>query len=379
MAAEGLKFFTKGDNADYFAEDLLLVSEYNAGNLRQASTDAYKILCEAATHVVTKRMWDVAGIPPNAVQLVEWSFLHEKDRHLMGRFDFAGGFEQDEIKLLEYNADTFSLLPETAWVQPHILRETGNGVLPAFNEVEQRMVQFFKRLLANNPNRNPTLLLSWMGFEEDLLNVEVIARAARQAGFREVQLMLLEKVVFDPEEGIFIDLGREQYRQYDFWYKLAPWDFIAYDEPDLMEILTEIIMQERAVVINPAWTMLLQSKGLLQVASDLYPNHPLLLKTTARASDFPDNRYAEKPIFGRVGDNVRLFDGGTRPVQENDGDYGHLPKVYQALTVLESDPQGYRYQPSVFTVDDAPAAFCVRRQEDLIIDDDAEFIACGML
>lgn len=379
MASEGLQFFVKGENEDYFAEDLLLWPTHSVEQMRKAAEESYRLLMDAALHVAANRRWREVGIPDNAIPLVEWSLRHERERHLMGRFDFSGGIERDSIKLLEYNADTFSLLPETAWVQEHIIRQTGGGIRPAFNQAEQRLVAQFKKILAANPNRFPSLLLSWMGYEEDLLNVEVIARAARQAGFKEVQLLLMEKVVFSPEEGIFVDLGREQYRQYDFWYKLAPWDFIAYDEPELMDILTELCLNDRAVVLNPAYTMLLQSKALLKVAFELNPGHPLLLKTTDRAADFPDKCYVEKPIFGRMGDNIKYFEGDARPAEANEGDYGHLPKIYQELAELESDPDGNFYQPSVYTVGAESAAICLRRQDSVIVDDDAEYVVSGVM
>jgi glutathionylspermidine synthase len=377
MAAEGLKFLHTGENSDYFAEDLLLFSDFNAQKLQEIALEGYKILLEAAHYVAQNRLWKEAGIPQNAIQLVEYSLKNELNMHLMGRFDFSGGIDSEEIKILEFNADTFSLLAETAWVQPHILKQSGTDFKPVVNHTEELLTAHFRRILAAHPTKEPTLLLSWMGYEEDLLNLEVIARCARNAGFKQAQHMLLERIIFSPDEGIFVELGQDNFRQYDFFFKMVPWDFIAYDEPELMNILTDLVLNDLAVVINPACAMLLQSKGLLKIAHKLHPNHPNLLKTTANSSDFPDNRYVEKPVFGRVGDNVRIFTGNRNPAQENDGDYGHLPMVYQALATLEFDGKEYYYQPSIYWCGGEAAGICVRRQEDLIIDDDAEFIASG--
>jgi glutathionylspermidine synthase len=69
-----------------------------------------------------------------------------------------------------------------------------------------------------------------------------------------------------------------------------------------------------------------------------------------------------------------MYDGDEKPVYETEGDYGTAPCVYQELTRLNFDYEGYRYQPSVFWTD-GPSAFCFRRQDDLIVDDDAEFIS----
>jgi glutathionylspermidine synthase len=379
MAGEGLKFLTTGENSDYFAEELVLFSAFSAQKLQDVALEGYKILLDAAYHVDKNNLWKEVGIPQNAIELVKHSLHHELNTHLIGRFDFSGGIDSDTVKILEFNADTFSLLAETCWVQPHILQQSGRDFRPIVNQTEQLLTAHFKRILAAHPNKEPNLLLSWMGYEEDLLNLEVVAKAARNAGFKQAQHMLLERIVFSPDEGIFVELGRDNFRQYDFFFKMVPWDFIAYDEPELMNILTDLVLNDLAVVINPACSMLLQSKGLLKIAHQMHPNHPNFLKTTNKAADFPDNRYVEKPVFGRVGDNVRIFTGKNKPEQENDGDYGHLPKVYQELATLEYDGEEYYYQPSIYWVGGDAAGICVRRQEDLIIDDDAEFIASGTM
>ena len=51
-----------------------------------------------------------------------------------------------------------------------------------------------------------------------------------------------------------------------------------------------------------------------------------------------------------------------------------MPVIYQELASFSTDTEGYRYQASVFYTDH-PCSLCFRRQDDLIIDDDAEFIA----
>lgn len=56
---------------------------------------------------------------------------------------------------------------------------------------------------------------------------------------------------------------------YPFWFKLIPWEYIAVDEPELAEILTKIVTAEKAVVLNPAYTMLFQSKAILKYLWEL--------------------------------------------------------------------------------------------------------------
>jgi glutathionylspermidine synthase len=127
------------------------------------------------------------------------------------------------------------------------------------------------------------------------------------------------------------------------------------------------------VVLNPAYTMLLQSKAIMKFMYELAPNLKYNLKTSFKEGDFPDRRYVRKPMFGRMGDNIAFYDGNRQPEYETEGDYGDYPPVYQELADFNADSEEHRYQPSIFWTG-MSSALCFRRQDDLIIDDDAEFV-----
>ncbi|MCB0579715.1 MAG: glutathionylspermidine synthase family protein [Phaeodactylibacter sp.] len=377
MRKHGLSWFSEGENEDYFAPEILSVTEAQVEHFRTQAASLYELAWRAARHVRERQLWAAAGIPDNAVELVEYSLREEAGLHLAGRFDFAGGLGRAPLKLLEFNADTFSLAPETATVMPHQLellpRRQRKGARQ-YNNLLSGLAHSFRRILNHHPNRHPSLLLSGMGHEEDWLNLELIAMAARQAGFRDVELMVLEKVIFSEDDGIFIEPGPGEYQQFDFWFKMVPWDFIAFEEPELMGLLTRIVTKDLAVVLNPASTMLLQSKALLPFMQELAPTHPALLRSGRSPEELPGTgSYVAKPIFGRTGNNVSIFRHG-KAVQSNEGDYGNFPMLYQELARFDQDVDGDCYQPSIFTAGAEPCALCLRRQDGLIVDDDAEFV-----
>jgi glutathionylspermidine synthase len=278
-------------------------------------------------------------------------------------------------KLLEFNADTCSLMPETAMIQEAYWEEVREFV-PGnpFNELLPGLVTHFEKILNAYPDKTGSLLLSTMGYKEDKLNVELIAKAAEMAGFEDVTIRNLDEVIFAKDEGIFVEFGEEDYRRYDFWFKIVPWDFILFEEPDLFDILDNLIQNELAIVLNPAFTMLMQNKGLLKIIYDLDPDNNYLLKAAYSSNEFPNHKFVKKPFIGRMGENITMYDGSSQPIYETQGDYGTTPCIYQELTRLNFDYEGYRYQPSVFWTN-GPSAFCFRRQDDLIVDDDAEFIS----
>ncbi len=365
-----------GDNSDYLANRVVAVSEKEMQAFQSATKELYKMQLEAARYVADNRLWEKIGIPKDAIPLMEYSLRNEEHLHLVGRYDFAGGLDGLPIKLLEFNADTFSLLPETVRIQPQMtaVLQPGRQMPPAYNTFEH-LVAAFEQLLRKNPDCEPTILFSSMGYEEDMLNLQVLQDAAKQAGFQVVQQVHLERVVFSEDEGIFIELGPDRFQRFDFWFKMAPWDFICYEEPDLLDLLDNIIRGKHAIVINPAMSMVLQSKGLLPIMAKLFPNHPLVLPASFHEDDFEDKKaYAAKPVFGRMGENISLWNAEGEMIIENDGDYGDYPYIYQEMAELNTDARGYTYQPSVYWVQQA-SGFCMRRQEGPAIDDDAEFIS----
>ena len=374
LRKEDLDWFVNGDNHDYLSNDYVQVKLSELEALRNATKEMTALGIEAAQKIASHNAWAAAGIPDNAINLVKYSLQHELDNQLIGRLDFAGGIDGMPIKLLEFNADTCSLICETAYIQDiHARQESRKLSGRPFNALVDGLAKKFRQLLHHHPDKEPTLLISTLGNEEDMLNVRAIEKAAYFAGFEVVAHEVVENVIFSPEEGIFIEDENGDYPQFDFWYKFMPWEMIAYEEEELMETLEEIITKQLCVVLNPAYTMLLQSKAIMKFMYDLEPNSPYLLKTTFNERDFPSKYYVSKPIFGRMGDNISFFQGGSRPDYQTEGDYEDYPLVYQELADFNEDSEEHRYQPSIYWTG-LPSALCFRRQDDLVIDDDAEFV-----
>lgn len=372
----GLDWLRKGDNKDYWSNDFVRVTSSELRAFKTASDNLQTLAFKAVRHVAKQNLWSQLSVPDYCIPLLEYSIAKEMDMHLIGRFDFSGGIDGVPIKMLEYNADTCSLIPESAILQTVHARQESRSLNNAepFNDLAGSMARRFQEILALNKDKTANLLLSTLGHMEDRLNCDLIALGAKKAGFQDTQSIALEGIIFSPEEGIFVTEGRDEYRRYDFFYKFIPWEFIAFEEPDLWELLDPIVQKGLATVLNPAFAMLLQNKALMQVMYELEPNNPYLLKTTAFASDFPRGNYVRKPQYGRMGENIAYFENSSEAVYETEGDYGDYEPVFQALADFNIDSEEHRYQPSTFYTGEA-SGLCFRRQDDLIIDDDAEYVA----
>jgi glutathionylspermidine synthase len=340
------------DTLPYLTKEAVEVNSKEADAYAEAANDLFDMFVAAGQHVIDTNRFAELGIPENLVELIKLSWDDDRNIHLYGRFDLAGGIGGSQIKLLEFNADTATCLPETAVVQYAHVKANGLDESQQFNTLFETLTTQFEELLAVNPDLQPTLLLSAMrGFPEDDANVALLGEAAREAGF-EVEFDFVDSVEFSAEEGIFWQNPKNsQFEKMDFWFKLVPWESIAEDEPEMVNILTDLVRQRLVVVLNPAYTLLFQSKYILKVLWELYPYHPLLLETGTKP--LAGKACVEKVIFGREGANVRILneDGSERLGVE--GEYGEYPKIYQEYVQLDQDNQGNTYQAGVFFAGEA--------------------------
>jgi glutathionylspermidine synthase len=163
---------------------------------------------------------------------------------------------------------------------------------------------------------------------------------ATDAGFN-TSFEYLENTHFD-ESGIY-DADENKY---EYWFKLFPWEDIATDEPELATTLTNIINTQEAIILNPAYTLLFQSKGMLKILCDLFPDSPYLLQTSYEPLE--GIKQVEKTVFGRGGANTKIIASDGSTVEETDGPYANYKKVYQEYVDFPKDSNGAKYQAGVF-------------------------------
>lgn len=364
-----------GENTlPYVTNEMVVVTEKEAENYYEATNELYEMFIEAAQYVIDNEKFAELGIPEELIELVKFSWENDKNWHLYGRFDLSGGLDGKPIKLIEFNADTATCIPETATVQWASLKANGLDESSQFNTLYESLVSQFRELKNQNTEFEPTLLISTMeGYPEDDTNMQLLGEAAEEAGF-EVDFENIENVEFSVEQGIYKQNVEDgSFTRYDFWFKLVPWEYIGWDEPELAEILTQIVQSKKAVVMNPAYTLLFQSKGILKVLWELHPNHPLLLETDNKPLT---NKFCvQKVLFGREGANVKIISAIGNTLETTEGEYFEQNVIYQEFTEFLQDETGKYYQAGVFFAGEgAGLGF---RCGGKIIDNKAQF--CGHL
>lgn len=372
LKSEGWEWIPGEDTLPYVTQDLVVVSEKEAEAYFEAANTLYHMFQDAAQHIIDNNLFEAMGISANLIPLIKYSWENDENWHLYGRFDFAGGLDNKPIKLIEFNADTATCIPETALMQWASLKVNGLEESNQFNTVFEALTEAFIEIKNSNSQLAPAILFSTMeGYPEDKSNVDVLMEAARLAGF-ETEHEYIELVEFSETEGVYkqnVEIGT--FTPYDFWFKLVPWEFIADKEPELLNILTKRVLEGKLVVLNPAYTMLFQTKGILKVLWDLYQYHPLLLETSFEP--LKNKAQVQKVVLGREGANVKIIRASGTTENFSTGDYSRQKMVYQEYTEFVKDKQGAYYQAGVFVSGEACGLGF--RKGGQIIDNKAQF--CG--
>ena len=344
----GFTWHTDIDESSYIANELVVLSEAEAEAYYEATNELYDMFVEAGDYIVENNLFHEVGIPFNLVDLVKQSWQSDVHWHLYGRFDLAGGIDGKPIKLLEFNADTPTALFESAIVQWAMLKQNGLDEQKQFNFIYEALVNNFKRVvtLQESVEEFDELYEGWRflfssisGNAEEENTVRLLQHMANEAGF-DTNFAYIDEVEFD-DNGIYFN---EQ--KYELWFKLIPWEDIAIEESDLAMLLTNIVKNQEAIIFNPAYTLMFQSKAILKILWDLFPNHPLLLETSYEPLD--NKMQVQKPIYGREGESVKILDSTGKVINGGLGDYDNHKMIYQEYVELPKDENGNFYQAGVF-------------------------------
>jgi len=346
----GFTWHTDDDKTSYISDEIVTISQKEAEAYYDATNELYDMYCEAAQHVIDNNLFHELDIPFNLIEIIKYSWEDDVHWHLYGRFDLAGGIDGKPIKLIEFNADTPTALFETAIVQWAMLKFNNLEESSQFNSLYEALKDNFKRFVTLESDLESfeehyaklnwkILFSSIAGNDEEERTTKLLEHIAKEAGYK-TDFEFIGDVGFN-NEGI-----SKKDELFEFWFKLIPWEDIAIDEGELAVILTEIIGNKKAIIVNPAYTLLFQSKGIMKILWDLYPNHPLLLETSFEPLE--NTKQVEKMCFGREGANVAIVNEDNSLETKTDGAYENFKPIYQEYVEFPQDENGNYYQAGVF-------------------------------
>ena len=300
----------------YYYESAVYEFTYEEIDMIEKATAEIYAMCLAVTeYVIHHKLWDEFCIPREYGSLIEWSW-QQKQPSFYGRFDLA--YNEGQIKLLEFNADTPTLLLETAVIQWFWLQDY-NKELDQYNRVHEAMVSHIRDTV---PQLQPgKLYFSAPDNMEDFMTVKYMQDAAAQAGL-ETEFLYIDDVMLNNEDR-FTDKDGKLITNI---FKLYPYEWL-FDEPFGKYLLQN---KEECCWIEPAFKAILSNKMMLKYLYQLFPDSPYILPCTLSLEEATDSLagYARKPIYSREGENVRLVLNG-QTLEETGGEYGDEGYVYQ--------------------------------------------------
>jgi glutathionylspermidine synthase len=275
----------------------------------EAATAEIERLCRAAcAHAVATDRHEMLGIPPEVWPIVVRSW-NAGEPSLYGRLDLRWD-GTGPPKLLEYNADTPTSLYEASVIQWEWL----TCAVPdadQFNSLHEALIAAWPGMRL--PHR--VHFACMRDTTEDRGTVDYLRDTAIQAGL-DAPFIAIEDIGWNGRT--FTDLAEHPI---EAAFKLYPWEWLLNDTFGLH------LAQARTRWVEPAWRLLLSSKGILALLWEMFPGHPNLLPAF-RDPGLTGGAEIRKPLFGREGANV------TAPGIATEGPYGAEGFVHQQYAEL---------------------------------------------
>jgi glutathionylspermidine synthase len=229
-----------------------------------------------------------------------------------------------------------------------------------FNSLHERLVASWRDLASSL--RGTRVHFAAGEDLEDQMTIGYLRDTALQAGLETTGLGL-EDIGWNTARGAFVDLEQ---RPIQNLFKLYPWEALLADPWGGHVPVTDIRW------IEPAWKMLLSSKGILPILWQLFPGHPNLLPARRSATNDPfAEGWVRKPFHGREGANVTVCTADN--VVTTTGIYGADSFVEQAYVDL-GDYDGQRPVLGSWLVAGEPAGLGIRETTGYVTDNTACFV-----
>ncbi len=287
--------------------------EFTSGEvdaIEAATYELNRISLEAVQFVIDKDRFNQLHIPQEFRSYLRQSW--ERDEHtIYGRFDLAYD-GTGPPKLLEYNADTPTGLLEAAVIQWYWLQDRFSA-RDQFNSIHERLIEAWTAV--KQDWKGNFYFAALAGHLEDYMTVNYLRDTAIQAGWQ-TQYIDVEQIGWHPTRQVFTDLRENEIKN---CFKLYPWEWMQ------REKFGPMVLKDTVNWLEPPWKAILSNKAILAVLWEMFPGHANLLPT--EFVPLAGGSYVQKPIFGREGANIQVFESGRLKLA-TEGPYAG-PCVYQ--------------------------------------------------
>ena len=360
------------------------ISETAYREIRRASNELHRMFMHATNLVLEDdKLLSRFNIPPALWPRIHQSWNNRRNQMITGRFDFT--LSERGVKLYEYNADSASCQMETGLIQGLWAEHFGctDGWCPG-RDLHEDLIEAWREsgvddilhiMQDHDLEENYHALYMKSAMESDGIRCKIIH------GTSDLQ--------WDKDGGVCDADGI----RIKWVWKTWAWetaldqirDDLADDETDLRlhrtidratqrPRIVDVLLREEVMVFEPLWTLIPSNKAILPVLCSMYPNNLYLLNTQYDLTEeLRQTGYVVKPIVGRCGENITLYNRRQDLIGETAGQFDSRDQIYQELFRLPNI-EGHNVQVGTFSVAGAYSGACVRVDPSLIITTDSDIL-----
>jgi len=361
------------------------LSETALAELRRATNELHALFMHATGYVLS----DDARLKRFNIPRALWPKIHQswdnrRNQMITGRFDFA--ISDRGLKVYEYNCDSASCHMESGKIQGKWAEHYGcdEGFDPG-----QKLHEFLRDAWRHSDVSDVLHIMQDRDLEETY-HALFMQEAMDEAGVRSKIIRGVSGLRWDTDGGI---LDADGLRVKWVW-KTWAWE-TALDQlraeceddeisvrdhrpgqlPDHPPRLVDVLLRKEVMVYEPLWTLIPSNKAILPVLWAMFPEYPYLLNSSYTLTDeLKQTGYVAKPIVGRGGANISIYDCYENLQTETAGQFEDRDQVYQALFALPVVGD-YNVQVSTFTAAGRYAGACIRVDESPVINMQSDNLA----
>ncbi|RHZ16667.1 hypothetical protein DYB31_010115 [Aphanomyces astaci] len=352
------------------------LTESGQAGIEAATATLHALFVQATEHVLANQesLAPYFHIPAALWPRIQDSWARQyviKNDTISGRLDFA--LTDHGIKVYEYNADSASCLMECGYTQDAWSNAAGLGSIGRSNSST-----LFTQLTAawKSKNVQGTLHLLCDNDPEERYHSLYMKATAEAAGIPCVLVVGVQDLHFDSSDGTTILDG--QNRPLRNVWKTWAWQTVIsqYEARNAGAAATSGVVQVMDVMLHPSvrvfeplWTVLPSSKAILPILTQLAPDNPYLLRSTFDAADIPlfTGGYVAKPVMGRTGANVSIYNGSGDLISATAGKWVDDTIVYQEIALLPKYEDDCYVQVNTWAIDGEYGGTVLRIDESNII------------
>lgn len=317
---------------------------FNLYKMKKEQWDKISIATEKVGHLLNKTYNILLKSPSLLAKLglptETWESLtiHNEFFSYFTRLDLV--VNNGKIKVIEVNSDTPTGYLETSVANEIICHNEGHQSPNTLEEDIFKAWVAIQKEYAIKEN-DKVHFTSFANMEEDK---QTVLFNMKHSGLKHTEYVPIEEIIVT-NDGIYSPAGEK----IDFLYRLYPLEFLGndYDSNGLPigKMFLDHISSGKVKIINPPSAFLMQSKAVMAIIWSFYEQNRIDLFTEEELLDIKEffiptytenvflsqnKKYVSKPILGREGGGVKIFDEIGNVIEKDEENwYNEWTNIHQ--------------------------------------------------